>query len=574
MKAHRPTIMGTRYMVAACQYLAAEAGFRILETGGNAIDAGVAAGIALAVVQPEYVNFAGVAPIIIYSAADNRVFTIPGLGTWPKAIERDHFKKHHAGKIPQGILRTVVPAAPDAWITALERFGTMSFGEVAESAIGFARDGFPVYPLMSEIVTEHEAEYRRFPSNVAIYLPQDRPPQPGEIFVQKDLAATIQYMADQETAVRNRGRGAGLAAARDAFYRGDIARAIVKFQTDNGGLLSADDLAGYRSGFEEPVETSFGDIRLFACGPWCQGPSLLETLNLLDAAELCKLGHNSTGYLHRLIEAVKLAFADRETYFGDPRMIDVPIEALLSREYAQQRRQMIRPDRAWPEMPSAGDPRKLVAERAPSGASPVPERAFLAPELDTSHVCVVDQHGNAFAATPSDGSYNAPVVAGLGIIPSPRGSQNWGDPDHPSGVAPGKRPRLTPNPAIAIQPGKMKMPFGTPGGDVQTQAMLQVFLNIHLFGMEVQDAVEEPRAASYSFPSSFEPHAYYPGLLNLESRIDRSTGEALGRLGHNVEWWPDWTWLAGAVCTIVADDQTGVLKAGADPRRPSYAVGL
>ena len=224
MKAHRPTIMGTRYMVAACQYLAAEAGFRILETGGNAIDAGVAAGIALAVVQPEYVNFAGVAPIIIYSAADNRVFTIPGLGTWPKAIKRDHFKRHHAGKIPQGILRTVVPAAPDAWITALERFGTMSFGEVAESAIGFARDGFPVYPLMSEIITEHEAEYRAFPSNVAIYLPQDRPPQPGEIFVQKDLATTIQYMVDQETAVRHRGREVGLAAARDAFYRGDIAQ--------------------------------------------------------------------------------------------------------------------------------------------------------------------------------------------------------------------------------------------------------------------------------------------------------------------------------------------------------------
>ena len=170
-------------MVAACHYLAAEAGFRILEAGGNAIDAGVAAGMALTVVQPEYVNFAGVAPIIIYSAVHNRVFTIPGLGTWPKAIERDHFKRHHAGKIPQGILRTVVPAAPDAWITALERFGTMRFGEVAQSAIDFARNGFAVYPLMSEIITEHEAEYRTFPSNVAIYLPQDRPLRPGEIFV-------------------------------------------------------------------------------------------------------------------------------------------------------------------------------------------------------------------------------------------------------------------------------------------------------------------------------------------------------------------------------------------------------
>jgi gamma-glutamyltranspeptidase/glutathione hydrolase len=572
--AHRPTIMGTRHMVAATQYLAAEASFKILEAGGNAIDAGVAGGIALGVVQPEFVNIAGVAPIIIYSAAEKRIVTIPGLGPWPKALDRDYFKRNHAGKIPQGIMRTVVPAAPDAWITALARFGTMRFGEVAKSAIGFARDGFPVYPLMSEVITDHEAEYRKFPTNVALYLPQGRPPKPGEIFVQSALASTLQHMVDQEAAAQSRGREAGLAAARDAFYRGDIARAIVKHQNLNGGILSADDLADYHSGFDEPVETSFGDIRLYACGPWCQGPSLLQALNLLDAAKLYKFGHNSTAYLHRITEAVKLSFADREAYFGDPRVIDVPIEALLSHEYTQQRRKMVRPERAWPEMPPAGDPRKRVAERAPQGAAQVPERAFRAPELDTSHVCVVDRLGNVFAATPSDGSYNAPVIPELGIIPSPRGSQSWGAPDHPSGVAPGKRPRLTPSPAIAIEPGKMKMPFGTPGGDVQTQAMLQVFLNIHLFGMEVQEAVEAPRVASYSYPSSFEPHAYHPGLLNLESRIDKATGDALGRLGHKIGWWPDWTWLAGAVCTVVANETTGVLKGGADPRRPSYALGL
>jgi gamma-glutamyltranspeptidase/glutathione hydrolase len=266
-------------------------------------------------------------------------------------------------------------------------------------------------------------------------------------------------------------------------------------------------------------------------------------------------------------------------------MIDVPIEAMLSRDYARKRREMIRPDRAWPEMPPAGNPRNLAAEPAYPHPNPpqlagegregiLPERAFSAPELDTSHVCCIDKHGNVFAATPSDGSYNAPVIPELGIIPSPRGSQNWGDPEHPSGVAPGKRPRLTPSPAIAIEPGRMKMPFGTPGGDVQTQAMMQVFLNIHLFGMDVQEAVEAPRVASYSYPSSFEPHAYHPGLLNMESRIDKATGEALGRLGHKIGWWPDWTWLAGAVCTVVADQESGVLKGGADPRRPSYALGL
>ena len=296
-------------------------------------------------------------------------------------------------------------------------------------------------------------------------------------------------------------------------------------------------------------------------------------MNLLDAGELHKLGHNSAGYLHRITEAVKLAFADREAYFGDPRIVDVPIEAMLSRDYATQA-----PRDDPPGQGLAGNAARRRsaqarrrARRRPARAL-VPERAFSAPELDTSHVCVVDRHGNVFAATPSDGSYNAPVIPELGIIPSPRGSQNWGDPDHPSGVAPGKRPRLTPSPAIAIEPGKMKMPFGTPGGDVQTQAMLQVFLNIHLFGMEVQEAVEAPRVASYSYPSSFEPHAYHPGLLNLESRIDKATGDALGRLGHKIEWWPDWTWLAGAVCTVVADQESGVLKGGADPRRPSYAL--
>ena len=524
MKSYRPTIMGTRHMIAATQYLAAEAGFKILEAGGNAVDAGVAGGIALGVVQPEFVNVAGVAPIIIYSAAEDRIFTIAGLGPWPKALDPHYFMKNHGGKIPQGIMRTVVPAAPDAWITALERFGTMSFGEVAQSAIGYARDGFPAYPLMTEVMTEHEAEYRQFPTNVDLYFPNGRPLQPGEIFVQKALGATLQHMADQEAAARSRGRAAGLAAARDAFYRGDIARAIVKFQKENGGILSAEDLADYHSDIEEPAETSFGDFKLYSCGPWCQGPSLLQAMNLLDAAELHRLGHNSPEYLHRITEAVKLAFADREAYFGDPRMIDVPIEAMLSRAYAKKRREMIRPDKAWPEMPPAGDPRKLAAERAGGGAPLVPERAFSAPELDTSHCCVVDKHGNVFAATPSDGSYNAPVIPELGIIPSPRGSQNWGDPTHPSGVAPGKRPRLTPSPAIAIRPGKTKMPFGTPGGDVQTQAMLQVFLNIHLFGMEVQEAVEAPRVASYSYPSSFEPHAYHPGRTPPARTSSRNPG--------------------------------------------------
>lgn len=376
-------------------------------------------------------------------------------------------------------------------------------------------------------------------------------------------------MADEEKAHSSKGRKAGLMAARDSFYRGDIARQILKFHKEQGGLLSESDLADYRSGVEEPVETTFGDMNVYACGPWCQGPSLLQTLNLLDGVDLRSLGHNSAGYIHLIAEALKLAFADRDGYFGDPRFVDVPMAGLLAKDYAAERRKLIDPRRASTGMPEVGKP----GDSAPWRSDLKPERDWQAPELDTSYCCVIDKQGNIFSATPSDGSYNAPVIPGLGIIASSRGSQSWADPNHPSGVAPGKRPRLTPNPALARKPGHMAMPFGSPGGDVQVQAMIQVFLNVHVFGMDLQEAIEAPRAASYSFPSSFEPHAYHPGRLNLEARIPAAVGEELKALGHNVQWWPEWTWLAGSVCSIVSHADAGTLHGGADPRRPSYAIG-
>lgn len=569
--AHRPTITGTRHMVSACHYLAAQAGSRVLDAGGNAIDAGVAAGMALAVVQPEYVNFAGVAPIIV-RLKTGELTTISGLGGWPKALTPDYFATHHKGRIPRGVLRTVVPGAPDAWITALEKFGTMSFGEVSLGAIDLARNGFPVNPLMAELMASKEAQYREFPSCVSLYLPNGHTPRVGEIFVQADLANTLQYMVDEERAAAGKGREAGLDRARRAFYRGDIAQRIVRHQAENGGLLSAEDLADFRVGLEAPVHVAFGDIDLYGCGPWSQGPCLLQAVNLLKNDRLRDLGHNSADYLHRITEAIKLVFADREAWFGDPRHVDVPIDALLSDAYAQRRRSDIREAEAWPGMPPSGTAEDLGCAGARKPPAPAAAPAWRAPDLDTSYVCVVDRWGNTFSATPSDGSYNAPVVPGLGIIPSPRGSQSWADPKHPSAAAAGKRPRLTPNPAIAVGP-EWVMPFGTPGGDVQTQAMLQVFFNIVVFGMEPQDAVEAPRCASYSFPSSFEPHEYHAGLLNLEGRIDRAAGESLAAWGHRVQWWPDWTWLAGSVCTIVADRGRGLLKGAADPRRPAYAIG-
>jgi gamma-glutamyltranspeptidase / glutathione hydrolase len=564
---HRARVIGTRHMAAAGQYLAAQAAFQILEAGGNAIDAGVAGGIALGVVQSEYVNVAGVAPIMIRMAETGEVITISGLGTWPKAADVDLFRNDYDGAIPSGILRTVVPAAPDAWITALSRYGTMTFAEVASAAIRFARDGFPVPSLMSEIITKAEDNYRRWPANAAVYLPNDRPPQPGEILIQADLAGTLQYMADQEGAAKG-GREAGLTAARDAFYTGEIAAAIVRYHQENGGWLSAEDMAEFHVGIEPPVKGFLGDIEVYGCGPWCQGPLLPQTLNILDGVDLETFGHNSPAYIHHIVEAFKLAYADRHEYYGDPRFVDVPMEALLDGSYAAARRHMINPKAASTGMPPPGLPSELNRASIPGEATDTPDEP-----LDTSYICVVDRHGNVFSATPSDGSAEGPLIPGLGIVPSARGVQSWTDPSVPACMAPGKRPRLTPNPAIAIKEGRWVMPFGSPGNDVQPQAMLQVLLNIFLFDMTPQQAVEAPRFATFSYPRSSDPHSYSPGLLQVEDRIGKKTLESLRGLGHDAKPWQSWEWLAGAVCTIVSDTQTGTMEGASDPRRPTAVAG-
>ncbi len=571
MASDRPVVMGTKNVVAAGHYLAAHAGFEILEAGGNAVDAGVAAGLAISVLEPNLVNFAGVAPIMIYLAESREMLTISGLGTWPRAASCQYFLEKHGGAIPENIERTVVPSAPDAWITALEHFGTMSFAEVASAAIRFAKDGFPAYPLMSETLGAAAPVLSEWPSSAAVLLPGGRAPEPGEIFIQSDLARTLQYLADEESAVAGKGRRAGLGAARDAFYRGDIAQTIDRFFRENGGLMTAGDMSGFRVGIEPPVSAKFGDVDVYTCGPWCQGPMLLQALNIVQTFDLSGLGHNSPAYVHTLVETIKLVAADREQYYGDPRFVAVPMQELLSKDHADHRRDLIRSDRAWADMPHAGDITEI--SRWVGGDALATTTGDDEGVLDTSYVCVVDKEGNAFSATPSDSMRHAPIVPGTGIVPSTRGSQSWTDPDHPSCIAPGKRPRLTPNPAIALGPDGLVMPIGSPGGDVQTQAMLQVLLNIFVFGMDPQSAVEAPRFAIASFPSSFEPHAFPPGKLNVERSIGSETGDSLGELGHRIEWWTERDWRAGSVCTILADTRKGVLHGAADPRRMAYAVG-
>lgn len=558
MSKYRPVLYGRNHAVSSGHALATHAAAEILRDGGNAIDAGVAAGIALGVLESELVSVAGVAPIILYSAEFDRVVSISGVGPWPALTDPAVFANEHDGTIPPGILRTVVPAAPDAWITALERFGRMNFDEVARFAIDFARDGFHMYPLLADLIEKNRRNYERFPENARIYLPEGKVPDVGHLFYQEDLGKSLQFMADEaRSGARRGGRHAGLAATRDAFYRGDLAHAMVEHSKSQGGWLRLDDLARFRVEVEEPLRVTFRGAQVFGCGAWSQGLMLLEALKIVEGADVTDMGHNSADYLHVLAEATKLAAADRERFVGDPRHVTVPVARLLSDAYAAERRACIRLDRAAPTMPEPG--------HIPDDEPPVEG------QMDTSYVCVVDKDGNVFSATPSDSSYNVPVVPGLGFVVSGRGTQSWVDPSHASSVAPGKRPRLTPNPALAVTSNRI-IPFGSPGGDVQTQAMMQVLLNHLVFGMDVQTAVDAPRVASYSFPSSFAPHESEPGVLRVEARISEGTRRDLAARGHTVVGWPDSTWLAGSVSMISADPGAGTTRrAAADHRRASYA---
>ena len=563
----RPTLYGSRHAVSSGHYLASAAAHSVLEAGGNAVDAGCCAGIALAVLHSDEVNFAGVAPIMIRTAA-GRVVTIAGLGHWPQSFPSDLFMREHDGKLPPGVLNTVVPAAPDAWIQALRDFGSMSFGEVASEAIRFAREGFSMFEYFAEEVTEYRDEYARWPGNAAIYLPGGRPPRVGERFVQSDLADTIEYMADAERAAEARSRDAGLDAARAAFYTGDVAERIVAYQEEHGGYLTREDLATFRARREAPVSVRWRDFEVLTCGPWCQGPVLAQALLMLERAGLPDVRVQDDRYAHLLLEVLKAAFADREFRYGDPAHVDVGLDELLSDAHLDLRIADIDPDRAEPGMPRpiGAGPHALELLPEPTAAA----SAGRAP--DTSYVCVIDRWGNAFSATPSDGSFEAPVVPGTGIVPSARGTQSRPDPRHPSGVGPGRRPRLTPNPALAVRDDGSVFAFGCPGGDMQVQAMLQVFLNSFHFGMDIQEAIDAPRVSTWSFPNSFSPFEYLANRVAYEDRLPEDVVEGLRRRGHDLQAWLPFTRSAAAVEAIYSDAQTGFLRAGADPRQPAYAV--
>ena len=585
LRSYRPLVGGTTHMVSTGHYLATAAGYRILEQGGNAIDAGVAAGIVINVTLPQYTSFGGVAPIIIHHAESGDTREISGLGRWPGEASIDYFRREHGGDMPHGVMRTVTPAAPDAWLTALSRYGTMTFEQVVTPALELAESGFPIPATLHRALVSSgdniildEGDTSQWASTMRIFYPGGRALGIGDLLVQTDLARTFRRLIDAERSGAGPGREAGIRAARALFYQGDIAEEMVAFIRSQGGWLSMDDLAGFAVGVDTPpmidyrgASSASDGIEVYACGPWCQGPTNLHALRILEGCDLRGMGHNSADYIHTVLEALKLAFADRHAYYGDPDFGDVPMAGLLSREYADVRRREIDPHRANPEMPDAGNPWAHQAGNGRAARQPEPVAGPLS--ADTSYICAVDRWGNAFSATPSDGFGGAPIVPGLGFMVSARGSQSWLDADHPSSLAPGKRPRLTPNPALAFKDGKPWLPFGTPGGDVQPQSMVQLFLNVAEFGMDVQQAIEAPRASTWSFPNSFWPHAYRPGLVGIESRIAPSVVDELRKRGHDVDVWNEWTPRMGSLCAIEVDRERGALFGGADLRRDAYAMG-
>lgn len=565
----RPAVLAKRWMVSSSHYLASQAGALVFQRGGNAIDAGVAAGIALNVLERHLTDFGGVAPTIVFRPGMEGPESIDGLGRWPADYTLEEYRARYGDDMPVGIPRSVTPAACDAWLTALARHGRLTLAEVLAPNIELA-DGFPVYPRLARAIAMLEERLRQWPASARVFLPNGRAPKVGEMLVQTDLASLFRRLVEIERSNASKGRAAAIMAARDAIYTGDIARQILASHKRNGGRVSAEDLAAYRVTIEPPVHTTYRGIDVYACGPWSQGPLVPMTLNLLEGYDVASMGPGSLEYLHRYTEAFKLAAADREGFFGDPDQVDVPIRGLLDKAYAEERRRLIRGDRAWPELPEPGDPWRYEGRSGPAGYRPQVAGGVGAP--DTSYACAMDAEGNAFSATPSDPGLGSPLVEGLGIIVSTRGAQLWTTPGHPSAIAPRKRPRLTPNPALLMKDGRALMPFGCPGEDAQCQAMVQTVNNVVDFGMDLQAAIEAPRVISKSFPWTFFPHAYEPGVLQVEGRVARDVRDGLARLGHVIRDMPDFTPSSAGMCAI-RELEPGSLEGGADPRRESYAIG-
>jgi gamma-glutamyltranspeptidase/glutathione hydrolase len=573
----RQAVRGTHGAVAAGSEYATEAGMRTLYKGGNAVDMGVAAMFAASVTEFSHFALGGEAPILIRTKA-GKVFSIAGVGTMPKLATAELFRNRRLlpfevlemdpgglkGMIPvTGLMPALVPGMVDAGLLALREFGTKSFGEIVAPAIELA-DGFAIDSMRAQTIAGNRPFFDAWPTSKAHFMPNGQLPSVGEIFRQPDTARTLRAMAEAEKKALAAGanRQAAIDAIRDYFYRGEIAHKIDAFSKENKGLLRYEDMAAFKLTVEEPVSTTYHGYTVYKPGFWSQGPAMIEALNILEGFDMKSTPLNSAEYIHRTVEALKLAYADRDTYYGDPKFNKIPADVLLSKAYGAERRKQITEKASQEFLPGKINGKVGQHPTETEMASIRIDDALMA--KDTTCVDAVDHDGMVFSATPS-GAWMPSVIAGdTGIPLTQRGQQFVLVQGNPNELAGGKRPRVTLSPTIVTQAdGKPYMAMSTPGGDNQDQALIQMFFNAVEFGLNAQQAVEAARFQTRHLVSSFDNHAWNRGDLILDERIQPAVVADLTGRGHHTSVQSRYS--NGAAPVMIKILPSSVIEAGADP---------
>src|SRR5579863_2307991 len=569
---------GTHGAIAAGSGYATEAGMRMLVSGGNAVDAGVASIFAAATTEYSHVGWGGEAPILIRTK-DGKVHSIAGVGTMPKLATADFYRNRPLqvgeileppekgglkGMIPvAGIMAALVPSLPEASLVALRNYGTKSFAEAVAPALEFA-DGSAIDESRAGSIQASREFFTLWPSSEKHFMPEGHVPLPGEIFHQPDLARSIRGMVEAEKKALAGGasRVAAIDAVRDYFYRGEIAKKIDEFSRANHGLLRYDDMAAFKLTPEEPVSTEFRGARVYKPGFWSQGPAMIESLNILSGIDVTSMRVNSALYIHTLTEALKLAYADRDTYYGDPKFVKVPSEQLLSMKYADERRKLIGQNASMEFLPGkVGDRPGIHPSQSEIVRTKIDD--FLMAH-DTTCVDAIDKDGVMFSATPS-GAWLPSVIAGDTGIPLTERAQSFllvrGNPNELAG---GKRPRVTLSPTlVTLTDGSPWIVLSTPGGDNQEQALMQLLFDVVLFKLNPEQAIEQPRFETRHLVSSFDNHAMNPGDLQLDDRTPQAVVADLANRGHKIG--TRTRWQSGSAPGMVRVTPGGVIEAGADP---------
>ena len=585
----RPIVSGPTGGVSTGHPLTTAAAFSILLKGGNAFDAGVASLIAGGVLEQDLYSLGGEALVLVYPKRENKVTSIVGQGWAPKAVDVDWYLSRNKSLDGAGLDPAVVPGALHAALTVLEKWGTMSFEEVAGPGLGYAENGFPMRNSTAAAITRELKFFENWPDNKKYWLkPDGSQYKPGETIKLPTLARTLHRMIDAERAAKGKGRAAGIVAARDRFYKGDIAQEMVAFLQKHGAPFEVGDFSEYYARIEEPAKTTYRGYTVYKHAFGSQGPTLLQTLNILENFDLQKMGYGSADYLHTVTEAMKLAYADRDTYYADPAFVQVPGEGLLSKAYAKERAALIDPKKASTSF-IAGDPLKYDSKvkqwtywkaNVVDGVTPRTRSGdeVNAPELqkDTTHMAVIDKDGNIFDVTPSGGWVPGAVILGdTGIGMSVRGEQFFLDKTRANQIRPHARPRYTLTPSIVFKGETPLMGLGTPGGDNQDQTILQAFLSIVDFWPDwypnLHAALERPRVQTLHFYGSFWPHTAGFNQLNVEASIPDSVYNELKARGHDVSRIRTFG-MSGCATTVMIDPATQNRIAGADPRRDCYAI--